>query len=188
MPYNPPCHGGGPILHPGVTSLREEAVMSLLRALVLGFGLVVVSTASAQDEKKSDKLDPAKLVGTYKIADGQKAGEKIGDDSKKGKVIITKETITIKGDEGMDFEFSYKLDSKADPIAIDMEITKPDALKGAKTLGIIALESGTVKLCYHPEGKERPKKFESTKDNGYYQFSLKKEAADEKKPKATADK
>ena len=70
-----------------------------------------------------------------------------------------------------------------------MEITKPDALKGAKALGIIGYEGGEVKLCYHPEGKERPKKFESTKDNGYYLFSLKKEKADEKKkPKAAVDK
>jgi uncharacterized protein (TIGR03067 family) len=162
--------------------------MSWLRTLVLGVGLVAVSAAAAQDEKKSGKLDPAKLAGTYTIADGKKAGEKLGDDSKKAKVIFTKETITIKGEDGMDFEFSYKLDAKADPVAIDMEITKPDALKGAKTMGIIGYEAGEVKLCYHPEGKERPKKFESTKENGLYLFSLKKEKADGKKPKSAVDK
>ena len=162
--------------------------MSWLRTLVLGVGLVAVSAAAAQDDKKTEKLDPAKLVGTYKIADGKKAGEKLGDDAKKGKVVFTKETIAIKGEDGMDFEFSYKLDAKASPAEIDMEITKPDALKGAKTMGIIVLDSGEVKLCYHPEGKERPKKFESTKDNGYFLFSLKKEKADGKKPEATADK
>ena len=162
--------------------------MSWLRTLVLGVGLVTVS-AAAQDDKKADKLDPAKLVGTYKITDGKRAGEKIGDDAKKSAVVITKETITLKGEEGMEFEFSYKLDAKADPAAIDMEITKPDALKGAKTQGIISMDGGEVKLCYHPEGMERPKKFESTKDNGYYLFSLKKEKADEKKkPKAAEDK
>jgi uncharacterized protein (TIGR03067 family) len=162
--------------------------MSWLRTLVLGFGLVAVSAAAAQDDKKSDKLDPAKLAGTYKITDGKKAGEKIGDDAKKGKVVFTKETITIKGEDGMDFEFSYKLDAKADPATIDMEITKPDALKGAKTMGIIGYEAGEVKLCYHPEGKERPKKFESTKDNGNYLFSLKKEKEEGRKPKLDVDK
>jgi uncharacterized protein (TIGR03067 family) len=162
--------------------------MSWLRALVLGVGLVAVSAAAAQDDKKSDKMDPAKLAGTYKITDGKKAGDKIGDDAKKGKVVITKEAIALKGEDGMEFEFSYKLDAKADPAEIDMEITKPDALKGAKTLGIISYEAGEVKLCYHPEGKERPKKFESTKDNGNYLFTMKKDKADEKKPKAAEDK
>ena len=162
--------------------------MSWLRTLVLGVGLVAVSAAAAQDDKKADKLDPAKLVGTYKITEGKRAGEKISDESKKGTVVITKETITLKGEDGMEFEFSYKLDAKADPAEIDMEITKPDALKGAKTQGIIALEGGEVKLCYHPEGKERPKKFESTKENGYHLVMMKKEKADEKKPKAAVDK
>jgi uncharacterized protein (TIGR03067 family) len=154
--------------------------MSWLRALVLGAGLVAVSAAAADDEK-TGKLDPGKLVGTYKITEGKKAGEKIGDDAKKGSVIFTKETITIKGDDGMAFEFSYKLDPKETPAAIDMEITKPDALKGAKAMGILEAEKDELKLCYHPEGKERPKKFESTKDNGYYMFTMKKSAKAEPK-------
>ena len=161
--------------------------MSWLRTLVLGVGLVTVS-AAAQDEKKAGKLDPAKLAGTYKITDGKRAGEKIGDDAKKGAVVCTKDTITLKGADGMEFEFNYKLDAKTDPAEIDLEITKPDALKGAKTQGIISAEGGEVKLCYHPEGKERPKKFESTKDNGYFLFTMKKEKADEKKPAAAVDK
>jgi uncharacterized protein (TIGR03067 family) len=160
--------------------------MSWLRALVLGVGLVAVSAAAADDEKKPGQLDPGKLVGTYKITDGKKAGEKIGDEAKKGAVIITKDTITLKGD-GMTFVFNYKLDPKETPAAIDMEITEPDALKGAKAKGIIAAEKGEVTLCYHPEGKERPKKFESTKDNGYYLFTMKKEQGEGKVEKKKKD-
>ncbi len=160
--------------------------MSWLRALVLGAGLVAVSAAAADDDNKPGKLDPGKLVGTYKITDGKKAGDKIGDDAKKGAVIFTKEAITIKEDD-MTFKFGYKLDPKETPAAIDMEITEPDALKGAKALGIIKLEGGEVTLCYHPEGKERPKKFESTKDNGYYMFTMKKEQGEGKVEKKKKD-
>ena len=95
-------------------------------------------------------------------------------------MIFAKETITIKGEDGMDFEFTYKLDPKAEPSTIDMEMTKPKELKGAKALGIISLVGDEVKLCYHPEGKERPKKFESTTDNGNHLFTMKKEKAAEK--------
>jgi uncharacterized protein (TIGR03067 family) len=164
--------------------------MSWLRTLVLGVGLVAVSAAAAQDDKKTDKLDAAKLAGTYKITGGKNGGEKLGDDAMKGSVIFTKETIVLKGADGMDFEFTYKLDAKADPAEIDMEMTKPDALKGTKAQGIIGTEGGEVKLCYNPDPEKpgRPKKFESTKENGYHLIMMKKEKADEKKPKAVADK
>ena len=56
--------------------------MSWLRVLVLGIGLVGVSVAAAQDGKNAGKLDPNKLVGTYKLTDGLKAGEKLTDDAK----------------------------------------------------------------------------------------------------------
>jgi uncharacterized protein (TIGR03067 family) len=75
----------------------------------------------------------------------------------------------------MTFEFSYKLDTDAVPATIDMEVTKPEPLKGGKAVGIIAFEKDELKLCYHPEAKERPKKFESTKDNGFYMFVMKKD-------------
>lgn len=146
---------------------------------------MAVSAAAARDDEKADKLDPAKLVGTYKITDGTKAGEKIGDDAKKWVVTITKKTINLKGEDGIEFEFTYKLDAKADPATIDMVMTKPKELSG-KAKGIISSADGEVKLCYHPKGEELPKKFESTKDNGYHLFTLKKEKGDEKKPTAVA--
>ena len=95
----------------------------------------------------------------------------------KGKVTITKDKITIDGGSAeMTFEFAYKVKADADPAEIDLELTKPEAFK-SKSKGIISLTDGTIKLCYHPEeGKERPKKFESTKDNGYYLFTLKKKS------------
>ncbi len=148
--------------------------MSLLRVLVLGFGLVAVSAAAADDDKKPGKLDADKLVGAWKITAGMKAGEKVDEKALKAAVSFTKDKITLKDEQGMEFEFSYKLDAATDPVGIDMGITKPEAFKDAKAQGIIELKDGTLKLCYHPEGKERPKKFESTKDNGFYYFTLKK--------------
>jgi uncharacterized protein (TIGR03067 family) len=151
--------------------------MSLVRALGLGLGLVLVTGLSAQDEKpkkgdKEGKIDEM-LVGEWKITGGMKAGEKAGDDAKKGKVTVTKDKITL-ADGEMKFVFSYKLDATKDPVEIDMEIVEPDALKGAKAKGIIKGDKGKGTLCYHPMMGERPKKFESTKDNGAYLFELEK--------------
>ncbi len=149
--------------------------MSLVRTLGVGVALLVVATAGAQD--KPGKLDPKKLEGEFTITEGMKAGEKAGGDALKGKITITKDKIKLDGGSPeMTFEFSYKVKADATPAEIDMEITAPEALKGTKTSGIISEAGGVVKLCYHPENKERPKKFESTKENGYYLFTMKKKS------------
>ena len=152
--------------------------MRLVRAIVLGLVMVAVSAVVAED-KKAAKLDPEKLVGSWKIVEGSKAGEKAGADATKGAITLTKDKITL-ADGDMKFEFSYKVDTKVEPTAIDMEIVQPDALKGAKAKGIIKLDGGKVTLCYHPMNGDRPTKFESTKDNGNYMFVLEAKKAEKK--------
>jgi uncharacterized protein (TIGR03067 family) len=121
--------------------------MNLLRVLVLGVGLAAVSAAGADD--KPAKVDPKKLVGEWTIKEGFKAGEKATGDALKAPIIVTKDTVTIKGEKAEEtFEFTYKVN--ADKGEIDLEITKPEALKGAKTQGIVKLEGGKFTLCYHP--------------------------------------
>ena len=145
--------------------------MNLLRVLVLGVGLAAVSAAGADD--KPGKVDPKKLVGEWTIKEGWKAGEKAGGDATKGTIVVTKDTVTIKGDKPEEtFEFTYKVN--ADKGEIDLEITKPEPLKGAKTQGIVKLEDGKFTLCYHPMGEKRPAEFKSTKENGFYLFVLEK--------------
>jgi len=154
--------------------------MLWMRTLVLALGLVVIANVSAQDKKEEKKpLDPAKLVGKWSITEGLKAGEKVGDDAKKGVIEFTKDKISLKSMDA-EFEFSYKVDVKATPASIDLEILKPEGFKGTKAMGIIKIEDGKATLCYHPMGGDRPKKFESTKDNGNYMFTM-KAAKEEKK-------
>ncbi len=149
--------------------------MNLVRALVLGVGLATVPAAGADD--KPTKIDPKKLVGEWKIKEGWKAGEKATGDALKAPVILTKDTVTIKGDKPEEtFEFTYKVN--ADKGEIDLEITKPEMLKGAKTQGIVKLEDGKFTLCYHPMGEKRPTEFKSTKENGFYLFVMEKKKAD----------
>lgn len=147
--------------------------MNLVRALVLGVGLVAISATVADD--KPAKLDPKKLVGDWKITEGWKAGEKAGGDATKGTITLTKDTVTIKGDKPEEtFKFTYKLNVDKSPAEMDLEITEPEPLKGAKTQGIIKLEDGKFTLIYHPMGEKRPTEFKSTKENGFYMFVMEK--------------
>jgi len=145
--------------------------MSLLSAGILLLMLLRVGA----DEKKDDKLDPDKLVGTWNYVSGVKDGKKSDPDNlKKGTVVITKETITLKGEEG-NFVIKYKLDTKKSPATVELEITEGPQGVGAKSTGIIALKGDELKLCYPAMGGDTPKEFASKEGSGLHFFVLKKQ-------------
>lgn len=127
-----------------------------------------------KDGKKSAAFDAAKLIADWTYATGTRAGEKVAQERLQGKVKITKDTLTLPAPPGApQFVIGYKLDVKATPVTIDMEI-KDGPVKEGKAKGIIALDGDEIKLCYHPTGGDRPIKFESTKENGAFLFVLKR--------------
>jgi uncharacterized protein (TIGR03067 family) len=144
---------------------------TLLGAVVL---VAFLAPVGADDTKDKAKLDPAKLVGTYTYVSGVRDGKKVDDDNlKKGTVEITKDTITLKSDQG-NFVIKYKLDAKKDPATLAMEITEGPAGQGAKAGGIIAQKGDEVKLCYNPMAEDPPKEFASKEGSGLHYFVLKK--------------
>jgi uncharacterized protein (TIGR03067 family) len=134
------------------------------------FSLVLVPVRA--DEQ--GKLDPAKLIGTWTYVSGEKDGEKVNEDNlKAGSVIITKDTITLKSEQG-EFVLKYKLDTEKHPCAIAMEITEGPAGQGSKADGIIELKGDDLKICYSPMGGKTPTEFASKKDSGLHYFVLKR--------------
>src|ERR1044072_1097363 len=110
--------------------------MTLVRVLVLGAAVGLVA-ASAGQEKKAAKLDPAKVVGTYEFVSGVRDGEKVPEGNFKGTTfIVTKDGAELKTPEGS-FKFSYSIDATKTPAAIEMEITDGPIGKGMKSKGII---------------------------------------------------
>ncbi|HJZ59214.1 MAG TPA: TIGR03067 domain-containing protein [Gemmataceae bacterium] len=145
--------------------------MALVRVLVLGVVVALISAASADDKAK---LDPAKLVGTYMFESGVKDGEKVPADHFKGmSVTITKDGMVMKTPDG-DFKFKYSVDATKTPAAIDLEILDGPVGKGSKSKGIVALDGTTLKLAYSPTDGERPKDFDAKKGSGNHSFTLKK--------------
>lgn len=161
---------------------------------VTAVGLVAVMgwVGGADDTKKDDKpaekakFDPAKLVGTWELTDGKKLGEKVpAENLKKAAFSITKDGMTLSGPEGT-FKFKYKLDTKADPVKIDLEMTESPFGGGIKSAGIIKMEKDTVTLSYTPMGDTPPAKFDDDKAN---MFVMKKKPADAKEePKSKTEK
>ncbi len=139
--------------------------------LALGLALLVAYPLAADDKKPA--VDVAKLAGDWTFVSGARGGAAIDKDRLKAKITFAKDTVTIPTAEGEKFIMAFKIDTKANPPAIDMEI-KDGPVKEGKAVGIIALDGDDLKLCYNAEGGKRPEKFESTKENNAFYFVLKR--------------
>ena len=150
--------------------------MKTIAAFALGLGMLgfLGLPARAEDkkeDKKEDKGDASKLEGKYTLVSGKKNGAAIDEEAKKGKFSITAEKITIEG-MGVKFVMGYKVDAKASPMTIDMEILEgPEGTKGSKALGILEMKDDTLKLAYSLDKDKRPKDFDG---KAGFLFELKK--------------
>lgn len=124
-------------------------------------------------EKKGAKFDPSKILGQWNVTEGMRAGETVpADRLAEAKITFEKNMITIPAGEES-FIMSYEINADAMPIEIDMEIDSGPAPEGSAALGILKFEDGNFVLCYNAEGGDRPKKFESTSENGNFLFTMK---------------
>ena len=154
---------------------RASTWLSSLLPLYLGLTAVMPSqsqvTAQETQPKVSDtRLDAESLTGEWRFVSGMRVGEKVGEE-RLGTVKITDKIMTLPVPDSEPFVMHYKLDSSKSPVEVDFEIKEgPGAPSTA--LGILAMEKGQLKLCYHPTGGERPQSFESSEDNGCNLFVL----------------
>ena len=157
----------------------------LMAAAVL---VAAVGGLMAEDKKEPAKAEPGKfdatkIEGKWMTTEFVKYGEKVDTKDMKDPSVFTKDTIKVKTALG-EFEFKYTIDAKADPVAVDMEITAPEGFKGGKAKGILKLDGDKLMLTYDsdPESKARPAKFESKKDSKVMSLVFTR-AKDEKKDK-----
>jgi uncharacterized protein (TIGR03067 family) len=146
--------------------------MTLVRVLVLGAAVGLVSASAGQEKAK--KLDPAKLAGTYEFVSGVRDGDKVPEANfKMVSFIVEKDGAELKTPDGS-FKFSYKVDASKTPATIELEITDGPIGKGMKAHGIVGLDGDKLTLAYNPGGGEAPKDFECKKGSGCHSFTLKK--------------
>ena len=114
------------------------------------------------------------FVGTWKVAMGERAGEKVADERLGTEIEFTDKQIMIPVPGGGDgFVMNYTVDTTKKPVEIDMEIESGPAPEG-KAIGIIKVANGKMTLCYDPNGATRPEKFETTAENGFFLFECTK--------------
>lgn len=138
-----------------------------MKSLLFGTAfLFALTTAPAADDKELS------IVGEWTLISGKKFGANIDEQSKKGSYTIDKEKVTIVAGDAK-FVIAYKLNTKAKPAAIDMEILEgPEGTKGEKALGIVERTGDEFKLAYLLEKEKRAKDFDG-KDGMLFTFKAK---------------
>ncbi len=135
--------------------------------------ILVLLLAPLQGGEK-DKLDPAKLVGSWSYVSGESDGKKLDPKKlEKATVDITKDKMTLNFPD-MKFVVKYEVDPSKTPAHIKMEILEGPAGKGDKADGIIAMKDGQITLCYPYMGGAMPKDFATKEKSGLHLFTLKK--------------
>lgn len=110
------------------------------------------------------------IQGTWKYVSGERDGMKLGEGHFDGQSVeISKETITLKGDE-FTFVIGYELIPDTNPQSLKMTIKEGPFGAGQKSNGIIALTKDELKLCYSPMGDNTPTDFRG--DEGLLFFVL----------------
>jgi uncharacterized protein (TIGR03067 family) len=139
-----------------------------LAALTVGLVIAGLATQSAAQQKEDAvKEELKKLQGTWTLVALEKDGKEVPPDKLKEANI----KVTIKGTSfsfmvgGKTIEGSFTIDPAKSPKHLDAK--GPNA-QGAeeKTIGIYKLEGDTLRICFVPEGKQRPTEFKSQADTG----------------------
>lgn len=115
------------------------------------------------------------VVGDWKCTKGLKAGDDIDEARMATVITFTEDMIKIPIDENSAFEMSYKIDASKNPVQIDMKIEAGPAPAGTPALGILKRDGDKFMLCYDALGGGRPEKFESTGNNNFFYFEMKRQ-------------
>jgi uncharacterized protein (TIGR03067 family) len=133
--------------------VKLTLVFSMLLLVWTVSGLGTASATAAE-------FDATKMVGTWTFVSSERGGEKAGQDRLKSKVVLTKDVLTIKGEDGQ-FVMKYKLDTSQDPVSIEMTISESPFGAGATAKGIVDFKDNLLRICYDDQGGKAPEEFAS---------------------------
>jgi uncharacterized protein (TIGR03067 family) len=144
-------------------------------ALMLGLGLGLLPTPSQGEDDLARKI-----VGSYTIVEGEKAGKKIPPERIEGAgVRITRDTFTTQDKDSQEiYVANYELDLKKTPCVITMRSLKPEAQKGTVAKGVIKVEGEFVWLCYSHDDGAIPTTFQTKEGSKQNCFKLKRMPAE----------
>jgi len=126
--------------------------------------LALLSSAvllAAEPEKKAPTASSEfqRLQGTWKIQSWDEGGKPLAAaDLKKRELFFGGNVFVVRREGKVHQAGLAKLDVAASPRTIDLDV-KEGAGKGGTMLGLYSIEGDTLKLCFTPDGEDRPASF-----------------------------
>ena len=118
-------------------------------------------TGARADDKADVEKDLKKFQGTWTFESVEVGGkEQPAADFKGMTVTFEGDKFTVKKGEEVIQVGTQKLDASRSPKTIDVTVVE-GLSKGAVMLGIYEISGDTLKVCFDPEGKNRPTEFKS---------------------------
>jgi uncharacterized protein (TIGR03067 family) len=131
------------------------ALVTLLCTLVLG------GTGVQADEKADVEKELKKFQGTWTFESVEAGGKEVPAAEFKGiTVTFEGDKYTVKKGDEVIQAATQKLDPSKSPKTLDVTVAEGPN-EGAVMLGIYEISGDTLKVCFDPEGKNRPTQFKS---------------------------
>ena len=127
-------------------------------SLIFAFSLGTAGLLWGGGQEAGDK-ELKKLQGTWKftaqVMDGK---ERPADELKDLKITFAGDKFTVREGDKVVQAGTHKFNVAKKPIQVDAQITEGEG-KGSTMLGIYEMKGDMVKVCFDPQGKERPTSF-----------------------------
>jgi uncharacterized protein (TIGR03067 family) len=134
--------------------------------LLCAIGLAPFGAYGAPGDNKADvEKEMRRFQGTWTFESSEARGKQLAAADLQGLVLVfegNKHTVK-KGDDVLQVG-TQKIDPSKSPKAIDVTMTLGPN-KGQVMLGIYEINGDTLKVCFDPQGKNRPSEFKSSADS-----------------------
>jgi uncharacterized protein (TIGR03067 family) len=147
--------------------MRFRYAFVVIVALAVGGALI----ASSAQKGPVDELK--KIQGAWKFTAQEMGGQpRPADQLKNMTITFTENQWTVRDGDQVIQAGTNKLDATKNPAQVDAAVTEGEN-KGITMLGIYELKGDTMKVCFDPQGKERPTSF--TAKGGQYSATFKRD-------------
>jgi len=162
--------------------MRAHAIAVVSVLLVAGVG----QTQTAQ--KEAAKRELQRLQGSWRVETSESNGDKTPVSELKDRTVFIGSDILLDRDGKKIIQIvKLKLDPTKTPKTINATILKGEN-KGDVMLGIYELKGDTFRICFDPEGQNRPKEFKTTPKSGQFMVECKRiPPPDQKLPDITGE-
>jgi uncharacterized protein (TIGR03067 family) len=122
---------------------------------------VAGGTSLGGGDKETGESVLKKIQGTWKFVSQEMEGKSKAPEELKGLTItFTGDKWAVRQDDKVVQAGTHKFDPSKKPGQVDAPVTEGEG-KGNTMLGIYELKGDTIKVCFDPQGKERPTSFKA---------------------------